>query len=220
MAKFRRKLLVLSSPAGGTRYLTLVLKNAGLEVNHEGMNRDGTVGMFFAVEDVWYPGKHWNDELGYEDESLQRRSHYDFDQVWHMVRDPRHVIPSLAAPHLAPMVWVWTERHTGISCGLFPKILRAMKFWVAWNELIEKNESIDFHFRVEDVEVRWTEIRERLGVDPDMECPKIPKNHGHIDHGPNKGYYPMTFDEMRAIDLEAAEAVIKMAHRYGYTEEA
>lgn len=203
--------------------MTLVLKNAGLEVNHEGMNRDGTVGMFFAVEDCWYPGKHWNDDLGYEDESLQRRSHYDFEQVWHVTRDPRSAIPSLAAPHLADIVWVWTERHTGISCGLFPKILRAMKFWVAWNELIEKNEKIAFRIRVEDVEERWDEICERLSIDqtnPDhATCPKIGKSYGHIDHGPNKGYKPMTFQEMFDIDGPTAEAVVKMAERYGYTED-
>ncbi len=217
MTLFRRKLLVLSSPAGGSRYFRLVLNNAAVEVNHEGMGRDGNIGMFFAVEDVWYPGKHWNDDLGYEDEALQRRSHYAFEQTWHLTRDPRRVIPSLAAPHMAAMVWVWSERHTGISCGVFPKLLRAMKFWVAWNQIIESND-IDFRIRVEDVESRWDEIRDRLGiVDPEYAtCPQIPKDTGHHDHGPNKGYRPMSFDELESVDLETAKRVREIAERYGY----
>lgn len=213
---FHRKLLALACFRSGTRFVWKALRQAGVKVGHEHVTRDGLVDGFFAVEDVWYPGKHWNDDLGYEDESLQRRSHYTFDQVWHFVRDPRRVVPSLASVQFTPLIWAWLERHTGISCGLYPKELRAMKMWVAWNELIEKNENIDMFFRVEDIDQRWEEMGSRLGLNP---APiTLPRDYGTFEKGPRKNV-ALSFDEMRQIDSHAAESVIKMAERYGYTEE-
>lgn len=212
---FHRKLLALACFRSGTRFLHKALRQAGVKVGHEHVTRDGLVDGFFAVEDVWYPGKHWNDDLGYEDESLQRRSHYTFDQVWHFVRDPRKVIPSLASVQFATLIWPWLERHTGISCGLYPKELRAMLMWVRWNELIEENEQIDLFFRIEDVHEHWAEMGRRLGFKP--EPITLTTEFGTFEKGPRRTQ-PLSFDDMRQIDADAAEAVIKMAERYGYTE--
>jgi hypothetical protein len=169
--------------------------------------------MYFAVEDVWYPGRHWCTE----DEQKQRRSDYEFGQVWHFTRDPRRVVPSLASIWLNQGVWSWQERHTGVSCGIFPKKLRAMKHWVAWNELIEKNEKIDLFFRVEDIDNHWAEICERLGVTDGRPVPAIERDLGSV---PDKSQtvVPMTWDEMKSIDNETYERVFEMAVRYGYEE--
>jgi hypothetical protein len=204
--RFQKQLLVLGLPRSGTQYLTLVLRNAGVKVGHEMFKWDGTVGMFFAVEDVFYPGQHWSTD----DEQRQRRSDYQFEQVWHLTRDPRRVIPSIVEA-MNPQLWVWQERHTGISCGLFPKTLRAMLFWVAWNELIEKNEEIAYRFRVEDIDAEWPTIRERLGIEADPEVPPVPRDYGHA-----KSIAPLSFEDMEAIDASTAFAVRVMSERYGY----
>lgn len=192
-----------------------VLRNAGVDVGHEHMKREGTVSMFFAVEDVWYPGKHWNDDGGVEDEQRQRRSDYVFGEVWHIVRDPRRVIPSLCTHSFQRFIWPWQERHTGISAGLYPVEVRAMRFWVAWNELIEKNESVDLFFRVEDIDARWSEMRERLGITDCPEVPPVERDYGTVEKGPRKTV-PLSFEDMASIDAKAAARVQEMAARYGY----
>jgi len=216
MEKYKRKLLILSVARSGTQYITALLRNCGFKIGHEGFKREGTVGMFFAVEDVWYPGKHWNDDDGFEDESRQKRSDYDFEQVWHMVRDPRRVIPSLSCHTFPPYLWCWQERHTGISCGIYPKELRAMLFWVAWNELIEQNEKIDLFFRVENVADKWEEICQRTGIAAGTPIPDLGENdYGSQEHGPRRPTF-MPWEKMESIDLEAAKRVREMAERYGY----
>lgn len=219
MTKYHKKLLALGCPKSGSRFLTAVLRGAGVKVGHEMFKRDGTVGMYFAVEDVWYPGKHWttDEEHPVEDETKTRRSNFVFDKVFHFVRDPRMCIPSIGSTQFAPFNWCWQERHTGISCGMYPKRLRAMKFWVAWNELIEKNEKIDLFFRVEDIDDVWPEICEQLGITDHAEVPPIPRDTGHDETGPreNKG---MTWDEMKALNEVTYLRVREMAARYGYED--
>lgn len=216
--KLRRKLLALSLPKSGSRYLTLLLKHGGCKVGHEMFKRDGAVTSFFGVEDVWYPGKHWTDDGGVEDESRQRRSHYVFDQVWHFTRDPRKVIASMASIQLPRVYWCWAERHTGVSCGLYPMELRSMLTWVKWNELIEKNEKIDFFFRIEDIDEVWPTIKERIGADQNLEIPDaLPRNYGTFETGPRKTV-PLSYEEMNEIDPLAASRVREMAERYGYKD--
>ena len=210
MEKLHCKLLALSTPRSGTRFVNLLLRSCGVKIGHEAFKRDGTVGMFFAVEDVSYPGKHWSTE----DESRQRRSDYQFEQVWHFVRDPRKAIPSIASHFLHQSIWWWQERHTGISAGLYPKALRAMLFWVAWHELIEKNEKVDYFFRVEDIDVEWPVMCRRMEI-PEREMPAVERDLGTVETGPRRTM-PLSFDEMDAIDPSAARAVRDMAERYGY----
>ena len=203
----------MSAPRSGTQFLTKCLQASGVQVGHEKFRAAGTVGMFFAVEDCYYPGKYWVTE----DEQKQRRSDFEFDQVWHFARDPRKTIASIASPWFANNVWCWQERHTGISAGLFPKKLRAMRFWVAWNELIEKNEKIDWFFRIEDINEVWPELCERLDIIGTDAVPAIPRNYGTIGTGQQQ-VTPMTWDEMKSIDNETYLRVRKMAARYGYEE--
>ena len=212
MAEFKRKLLALAVPRSGTKYISKVLQTSGVKVGHEMFKADGTVGMFFAVEDCWYPGKHWVAD----DEQKQRRSDFEFEQVWHFVRDPLKTIASLASPVFAKHIWCWQERHTQISCGLYPKKLRAMAFWVAWNELIEDNNP-DFFFRIEDIDAAWPEICERLGIENEPSVPPYPRDYGTVYTG-QQAVVPMTWDEMKSIDNATYLRVREMAARYGYEE--
>jgi hypothetical protein len=217
MDKYRRKLLALSTPRSGSRFFNRVLRNCGVKVGHEGFKPDGLVTSFYAVEDCWYPGKHWtvDEDHPVEDESKTQRSLFEFEQVWHFIRDPRVAIASIASPVFAQNVWCWQERHTGISCGLFPKKLRAMQFWVAWNELIEKNEKIDFQFRIEDIDAQWPEIKSRLGIPADKEFPNMDRDYGTVLTGV-QAVQPMTWDEMKSIDATWGRRVREMAECYGY----
>ncbi len=212
MGKRQYELLALACPRSGTHYMTNVLRNCGIKVGHEHMKRHGTVGMFLAVEDCWYPGKHWHD-----DESVQGIGHMEFDTTIHFARDPRVTVPSIASMFFSDFVWCWQERHTGISCGSHPKKLRAMKFWLAWNELIEKNHSIDLFFRVEDIDNRWGDICDLLSIEGHATPPPTPRDMGS-DSNPKMRPVPMTWDEMKSIDNETYERVREMAVRYGYEE--
>jgi len=110
----------------------------------------------------------------------------------------------------------WQERHTGISCGIYPKMLRSMLFWVAWNELIEKTGEAALCFRVEDVDARWPEMCDRLGIPYKPISSKIPRDYGACQETGPRRLVPLNFDDMEAIDLETAKRVREMAERYGY----
>lgn len=209
MEPSHHKLLALSCPRSGSRYLTKILRNAGVKVGHESFKKDGTVGMFLAVDDYWYPGKHWYGE----DESRQGRRHFRFDNLWHFVRDPRKVIPSLASEALPGFIWCWQERHTNLSAGLYPKTLRAMHFWLEWNQRIEQNVITEF-FRIEDLDVRWPSLCETLGI-AEQPMVKIDKTYGTVETGPRRTM-PMGWDEMKSIDAGLTENIQAMAERYGY----
>jgi hypothetical protein len=89
-----------------------------------------------------------------------------------------------------------------------------MQFWVAWNELIEKNKP-EFFFRIEDIDAVWPEICERLGIEDKPEVPPYPRDYGTVYRG-QQAIAPMTWDEMKSIDNETYLRVREMAARYGY----
>jgi hypothetical protein len=94
-----------------------------------------------------------------------------------------------------------------------------MKFWLAWNLLIEQNEDIALRFRIEDIDAQWPGMCERLGIEYKPIPSVLPRDYGTSgERGPRR-VVPLNFDEMEAIDYEAAKRVREMAERYGYNTE-
>lgn len=202
---FHRKILVTGMPRSGTRYIRAVLQNCGLNVGHETMRLDGSrhadglVSCFYAWDDYWYPGHP------------PYRSRFTFDQVWHQLRDPREVLPSLLAALRGRrgLFWRWQERHTGIPGDGEPGLIRAAKVWIVWTRHVEAT-CPDRTYRLEDVPEVWPELAERLGI-PGTPLPEVSIEKYH-----NKDSAPVSWEEIEALDRKVSDELRQVAASVGY----
>jgi hypothetical protein len=141
-----RKLLVTGCGRSGTRYVTFVLRRLGLDVRHEEMGRDGTVSWCLAVTPDSVP---WGPSA----------KAAEFDQVFLQLRHPLNVISSCMG--LRDESWSFISAH--IDCPASePKLLRAAKYWVHWNELGEQIAT--WRYRIEELPEVFDEFCCRLDV--------------------------------------------------------
>lgn len=183
-------LLITGCPRSGTRYVSSLLVQSGVRAFHEKMGRDGTVSCLFAVDDFWYPGGH-----------QERPSQLRFDHVFHMVRHPLAAVASLALLERKDF-WHWTQLHTGLRYEEEGPLRHAAKFWLRWNELVEKLNP-EWTFRVESD--FWAELCERIGLGL-RERPDVRR---HESSHPAIGWESLE---------ELAPALQRAAERYGYKE--
>jgi hypothetical protein len=202
-----KKLLVLSCPRSGSRYVAKALKTATeLDVPHERMGQHGIVTSFFATD---MP----------EEETSHKgvRSDYTFAHIWHLVRHPLPWIRS-AACHLGEGFWQNQTEFTGIEVPCCKNVRTHRRpdrawpqlglYWVAWNALMEAQDP-ELLIRLEDVEEIWSEMMGLLGLGSTF--PARLKAVG----GDSK-----LLEQVPEVTWEmlgsSAEPVQELARRYGY----
>lgn len=130
-----KKLLITGCGRSGTRYISTLLNNLGLDIPHEvKMGKHGISSWLMAVPNPSYP---WGPQF--------ERS--NFTHIVHQVREPLKTITSLST--FSPISWEYISKYIRIR----PKdsiLLKSMKYWYRWNKIAEKN-SI-FTYRVENLE--------------------------------------------------------------------
>jgi hypothetical protein len=141
-----RKFLVTGAARSGTMYTAKLLEALGLDVGHESSGADGIVSWYLAADTDWVPKGPTSLEV-------------TFEHVFHQVRHPLSVIPSMAT--LRPDTWSFVVRHTPCSLG-DPLLLRCAKFWLSWNEMAEMK--AEWRYRVEDVPLIYKEFCEKFCV--------------------------------------------------------
>jgi hypothetical protein len=145
----RKRLLITGCGRSGTKYITHLLRRLGLDVRHERMGADGIASWAMAVD---------ADSVAWGVPSR----HYDFDDVFHQVRDPRQVIAS--ATTFKPDSWSFICAHTPISLD-DPILLRAAKYWYYWN--LEAEKVARWRYRIETFDEVFDEFCSRLQLTPD-----------------------------------------------------
>lgn len=190
MDKMKRKVLVTGCPRSGTRFVSRALQQTGVQASHERMGSGGTVSALYCVEDYYY-----NREI----RPPPRRSSVVFEQVWHLVRDPRDCIPSLAL-NLLPRFWRWQEKHTEIPGDLEPLLLRCALFWETWNSICEVPPGAQ-RVRIEHLADDWPALAHAQCVE--MQTPVGVTKHPRLE-----------YDQIP--DLAVRAAVQKRAVSYGY----
>ena len=153
----RKQLLVTGCGRSGTRYITSLLRLMGLRVKHEHLGRDGIVSWCAAVDAKEVP---WGDSI----------SGYQFKHVFHQVRHPLAVIPSLLS--FQERSWMYICRYT--PCTMEESVLlRSIKYWYYWNILAQEKAS-------------WTYQIESLPIVFDVFCQhlQINKNEDILIHLP------------------------------------
>jgi len=134
MPRTTKKLLVTGCGRSGTKSVAYLLRCGGLNVPHERrMGADGISSWLFGVDSRAVP---WGPAP--ED--------YSFDYVVQLTRNPLLAIPSIAT--FNKRSWDYIKAHVPVSPS-DPPLLKAAKYWLMWNELIETR--AEARLRIEDM---------------------------------------------------------------------
>jgi len=191
------RILITGSPRSGTQYISRALQYVGVLARHERIGVDGIVSCLFCVEDFHYIVKIPHPRL----------SECSFENIYHLVRDPRDVIPSIVM-NIRDDFWHWQEKHTGIPGDLMPATERSSMFWNTWNQIIEDRFPQAKRIRLEDIHSEWKGILNSLGVE----------YQDPIDVHPSQTEHErLSYDQIENVSLRSS--VMKRAYRYGYTED-
>lgn len=221
-----KKLAITGCGRSGTRYITLLLRELGLELGHETLGRDGVVSWCLAVDAAYVP---WG----------VARHEVVFEQVLHQVRHPLDVIPSVST--FSDRSWSFICRQ--VPCDPeAPVLLRAAQYWHYWNLEVER--IADWRYRVEDLPLVFATLCARLGVAPEWSAfERVPgdintRRCGHVLHwydelcarlriplpvslrgrlaGQAMPSFAFTWEDLRRVDRGWCEQVREQAHGYGY----
>ena len=225
----RKTLLITGCGRSGTKYATFVLRRLGLDVRHEKMGEDGVASWFMAVDAKTVP---------FGDASRN----FVFNHVFHQVRHPLTVIPSVAS--FKEDTWRFVCAHAPIDINE-RLLLRCAKYWYYWNLNAEK--IADWRYRIEDFETVFNPFCERLGVVPDTRvleqisrdvntrklgwafhvyeelCNRLgqtpkPLIKRWLSVNKNRdGQHPMSWNSLQLLDGELTENIRRKALDYGYT---
>lgn len=203
-----RKLLITGCARSGTLYIATTLRAAGLKVGHAFVDDDGTVSHWWASPTVRCPVLPRKEPIGRCAHVNERRGEFDFEHVWHQVRNPLDVIAS-ASQYGMP----WSELFRAL---LLPPprpmqhpLVTAMRYFVEWSAICE--EQAQWRYRIEDIDAAFPEMCSRLGL-PAQPLAPVPRDM-NADRTPPRS---VTYDELTRLDAEYAARLRTIAMRYGY----
>ena len=135
------RLLILATPRSATRYVAhCINRGARLDFGHEQHSRA-------------HGGLDFQAILGHEG---------SFDLIWHQTRHPLHTIRSMLQS-FSPVMLNTIAGELDAQTEL-PLVERMCAYWLKFQALAAGQAS--WHYRVEDFDLLWPEILERLGVAP------------------------------------------------------
>lgn len=208
--KLKKKLLVLGTGRCGTMFTTKALRTVGVNVLHEKVGPHGTVSHYFVTDSEWYPMAPWQENQGKKHVG-ERRSDFEFEHVFHIVRDPRKAIPSMTKI-FGSVTWQFYVDNGIIPEGIRDPILRAMHLWYNHNKLAQGQAEITF--QLERYAQAWPALMGFLDSDAAYPAHLKPMNKT----GGFKAYTPLTLEDMSNRDTTLAKSIAKLARTYGYRE--
>jgi hypothetical protein len=123
------QLAIIGCPRSGTRYITRVLRQLGVDVGHEKLRAAGTADWHLACNDL-----------------------AAFDLVLHQVRNPLRFVESLTTIRRTTRHWLHLKKHLPRGCRLTGDwIADGAAVWYWWNGMAEKKAR--FTYRVDDLSV-------------------------------------------------------------------
>lgn len=200
--KETRLVLITGCGRSGTQYINKVLRQSGLDVEHEHkMGAHGCVSWLMTARLDWAP---WG----------PLANHYKFRHIFHQVREPTKVIQScFNTPPTAG--WKWIMRsipEIQLSDSLLTK---CAKYWYYWNLLAERQ--AEWTYRIEEIDSIYVEMGKKLGQQFNAETPKMISKKSNSKGAPK---YPITWSVLRQeLDPALYENVRSLARRYGYKGE-
>ncbi len=215
-----RKLLIIGCARSGTKYIHKAWRAAGLDIGHEYVGADGSATRFFGVDAPEHPELPNTSPKGRKCHVGERRSDFEFEHVWHQVRDPLKCITSntLALPRKA---FAWLEDFTPID-SKHPNIRYiAMQYWFYWNRICADYATETY--RIEDLDKHWRLMAYKLGVKSGS-VPDIDKQTNrslrwarpYVDREAIKKMPDFTWTDLDNVDPILSGHIRTLAESYGY----
>ncbi|MCA8991917.1 MAG: hypothetical protein KDA88_08055 [Planctomycetaceae bacterium] len=195
-------LYIIGCGRSGTKYTTAVLRELGLDVGHESLEKDGEIGWKGLIK------------------ILDSRVSTEGLTILHQVRNPLETISSLRTHTKGLLKNV--SRHFPTKSRLNTaegKLWRCMEYWYHWNLLAEQYAC--WTFRIEAFDELAEQFFERAGLPPTSKTPTIDRslNSRRTPRFASLQQEPVSWRRLREIDDELCTKIRDLALRYGYSEE-
>lgn len=198
-------LLIIGCGRSGTTYASKLLLDNGLDVRHERVGRDGiAAGELSARHSKAYS---WSMKGVSIQETWERATH-----VFHQVRAP---LPAIISAGIITRMggWRFIEQSLPSVWHLNP-IIRAMRYWLFWNEMCEEN--AQWTYLLEEPQALCTEVSKISGrvivPQPDIET-NCNTRRGRIP------YPTWTVKDLEREDRGLYWRIQEKALKYGYGED-
>lgn len=200
----RKKILVTGACRSGTTTVTRFLKDAGLQVEHEQMGRDGTVSCMFFIDASYYP----KGGIVRSHEGDGKFSDYEFEHIIHLVRHPLEAIPSQAGIY-SKAHKEWLDEIGFVNITIKPNILHAAHLWLNVNKLVDT--MTNAVIRIEDLEHFWPALKKRLNLSGSMpEVRQMNKASGIFRRA------SIEWEDLEKLDKGLTDEIKKLTRKYGY----
>lgn len=182
------KLLITGCGRSGTKYITHVLNNLGIYVQHEKRGRDGTVD--------WHQAKN----LG----KIEHR----YDVILHQVRHPLKVISSCQT--ISNRSWNIIGKEIPIR-DRDSLILKCMKYWYYWNKFVDN--CCDWTYQLEQIknEEVFVKFCSYVGVAPH----KLALDVMQSDYN-KRSHDNLSWDDLRKENKKLTSNIMGLARIYKY----
>ena len=171
--KTQKNLLITGCGRSGTKHVANFLRKAKFQVRHEQMGEGGTVSGPFVGYGTDAGDIPFNKFQEFGHKGGECANQFEFEHVWHVVRHPLKVIGSLRDVMLMPVKrWAKEAFGQGIGLGKRGDFRWAIEHYLITTKLAEKISH--WRFRVEDLEERYPEMAESMGL-PVFDIPPVSK---------------------------------------------
>lgn len=210
MAK-RCKVLITGNGRSGTLTMTHMLKKvANLDVGHEYVRSDGCCSLYFFDPSLHsYPFIPWGPPKGLNAHVDQKFSDFEFEHIFHIVRNPLKCIPSMASIYSAPIMNWFVDMK--VVPDVKPRLYKSMLIWYNVNKKTE--ELAEYRFKIEELQKEWPKLVGKMGMNI--------KDHPYIDvgikHRATKSRNRIcTWKDLENQDAKLTRKIKVMAKKYGY----
>lgn len=199
-----KKILIIGCGRSGTKFISRLLTEIGLEMGHEKMMRDGLSNWYFTPTSTEH-----RQPIG----AKIKFDEFEYGHILHQVRNPLDTIAS--AQTFMDESWSFISKFIPIDFDR-PIAYRCMQYWLFWNRLAQENS--EWTYRVEDFENQF-----------DSFCAKIQRpefitqrSHQIISNSnkqvnTRKGRYKkLTLEDLNRLCPQLTKQIIQDAIEYGY----
>jgi hypothetical protein len=200
-----KKILITGCGSSGTHYITRLLKNFQLDVDHEMvMKPNGMISWWQTFENNNHD-KNRNLTI----------KHSDYDSILHQVRHPLGVISSICS-----YGWrgFWSVVRNHIPISIKDNLLKhGMKYWYYWN--LEAEKISKFTYQIENIENEIYRILDEYNIkySNDEIRKKIDKINPVFTNKKLNSYKLYTWDDLENEDFELTQKIKELTLKYGYS---
>jgi hypothetical protein len=201
--KQTKDLLIIGCGRSGTKYISSLLRELGVDIGHEKYGVHGISHWYFT------PGHHMTKAPWGAPGILF--GDYDYKHIFHQIRNPLDAISSITT--FTPPSWAWLSQWVPLK-KTDTILHKSMKYWYHWNVMAEKN--AHWSYRVEDFSIifeKFFNIIDRSELlNPDSI--KVLKSYSTTVN--SRPHSKVTWKDLQREDYVLCSRIVESANKYGY----